>query len=215
MPPLAVVILAAGEGRRLGHGPKALVRLGGTTLVERQLAVARAVGDPVVIVLGAGAQTVVDHTDLTAATVVVNPDWARGMASSYAAGVTAAAGTGAESIMIMLVDQPGLHRAVVDRLVAAHRPDRITMASYGTDPVPAHPMIFATRHAVAAAELAAGDHGARAYLRAHPDLVDRVDCADLADGADLDTDADLQAWTDRTIMPVNGPDPAHSPQDRG
>lgn len=52
-------------------------------------------------------------------------------------------------------------------------------------------MIFATRHALAAAAQARADHGARDYLRAHPGIIDRVDCSDLTDGADIDTGTDL------------------------
>ncbi len=202
---LAVVILAAGEGRRLGRGPKALLTIDGRTLVERQLAIVRGVADPVVV-LGAEADRVITRTDLSDATVVVNPDWASGMASSLRAGVAAATEGGPEAIMIVLVDQPGLGPAVVDRLVTAHRPGRITVAGYGAPGVPGHPMIFATEHAVAAARQAEGDHGARAYLRSHPGLVDRVDCADLADGTDVDTETDLARWTITPLKPPERPD---------
>jgi nicotine blue oxidoreductase len=38
---------------------------------------------------------------------------------------------------------------------------------------------------------AVGDEGARAFIRAHPDLVDAVECGDIADAADIDSRADL------------------------
>ena len=53
---LAVLILAAGRGERLGHRlPKAFVTLGGQTLLERSLCVLEAVDDVAVIqpVIGA------------------------------------------------------------------------------------------------------------------------------------------------------------------
>jgi nicotine blue oxidoreductase len=46
------------------------------------------------------------------------------------------------------------------------------------------------------AESAVGDAGARRFLKAHPGLVDVVDCSDLADGADVDTKDKLHLLTD-------------------
>jgi CTP:molybdopterin cytidylyltransferase MocA len=43
--------------------------------------------------------------------------------------------------------------------------------------------------------LAAGDVGARPFLRAHPDLVTLVECADTGQPDDLDTPADLARLT--------------------
>ena len=77
------VLLAAGEGSRLG-GPKALVVLAGTRLVERGVALLRAGGTaPLVVVTGA-----VDVA-LPGVTTVHNPDWRSGMGSSLAAGLHA------------------------------------------------------------------------------------------------------------------------------
>ena len=57
------IILAAGKGSRLngssGESPKCLVKLGGTTLVERQIAALRASGiDEIVVVTGCQAERV-------------------------------------------------------------------------------------------------------------------------------------------------------------
>jgi nicotine blue oxidoreductase len=38
----------------------------------------------------------------------------------------------------------------------------------------------------AVADTVTGDAGARAFLRARPDLVDEVDCSDLSSGLDVD-----------------------------
>jgi len=43
--------------------------------------------------------------------------------------------------------------------------------------------------------LAAGDVGARPFLRAHPDLVTPVECADTGQPDDLDTPEDLDRLT--------------------
>src|SRR5215213_7834337 len=82
----AAVVLAAGGGRRYGM-PKALVEYDGSLLVERAVRTARAVCDPVLVVLGARAVDVWRRADLTGATVLANPDWETGMASSLRAGL--------------------------------------------------------------------------------------------------------------------------------
>ena len=68
MSTVAAVVLAAGGGRRYGM-PKALVEYDGSLLVERAVRTARAVCDPVLVVLGAQAVDVWQRTDLDGATV--------------------------------------------------------------------------------------------------------------------------------------------------
>ena len=51
-PPLAAAILAGGSARRLGGVDKATLRIGRDRIIDRQLALLRAVADPVFIVSG-------------------------------------------------------------------------------------------------------------------------------------------------------------------
>ncbi|WAH95717.1 nicotine blue oxidoreductase [Arthrobacter sp. MMS18-M83] len=202
--PTAGVLLAGGAGTRLGLGPKALLPFRGRTLVEL---LAKALLDggchEVVVVLGAGAEEVRRTTDLDGYLVVDNPEWASGMASSFRTGIAAAAH--GHNVLVALVDQPGLTPGVVARLLAAHRPGRVTAAGYAEDAIngsaPAklrrgHPLIIDAALRAEAAESAVGDAGARRFLKAHPGLVDVVDCSDLADGTDVDTKAQLHLLTD-------------------
>jgi nicotine blue oxidoreductase len=201
--PTTGVLLAGGAGTRLGLGPKALLPFRGRTLVEVLAKVLLDGGcHEVVVVLGAGAEDVRRATDLEGYLVVDNPEWASGMASSFRAGMSAAA---KGNVLVALVDQPGLSSAVVARLLAAHHPGRVTAAGYAeatftgghtTKLRRGHPLIIdaALRDEVAAS--AVGDAGARRFLKAHPGLVDVVDCSDLADGADVDTKAQLHLLSD-------------------
>lgn len=204
MTPTTAVLLAAGAGTRLGRGPKALLPFRGGTLVEHAAQALRDGGcTETVVVAGAGADQVAalqsGHPDtaLAAARVVVNDDWALGMGGSFRLGV-AAAGTG-HDVLVSLVDQPGVTAELVARLLAAHRPGRITAAGYApplrgsSSPGPkrGHPIIFSASLAAAAAASSTGDAGARLFLAAHPELIDVVNCSDLADGADVDTPQDL------------------------
>ncbi|MET4096197.1 nicotine blue oxidoreductase [Arthrobacter sp. UYCu712] len=187
------VLLAAGAGTRLGLGPKALLRFRGRTLVEVLADVLLAGGcREVVAVLGADAATVHAATDLSRHRVIANPDWAGGMGSSFRAGVAAAAPD--DHVLIALVDQPGLTTETVARLLASHRPGRVTAAAYrGTDGKlrRGHPLLLDSSLRAEAAETATGDAGARRFLQAHPELLDLVDCTDLSGGEDLDTPEQL------------------------
>ena len=199
-PRTTAVLLAAGAGTRLGRGPKALLPFRGRTLVEVLAGVLLDGGcREVVIVLGADAAKVRETTDLARYTVVENPDWQSGMGGSFRRGVTAAAAE--DHVLIALVDQPGLTAETVARLLAAHRPGRVTAAAYrapdGTGK-PAgplrrgHPLLLDATLRADAAESATGDAGARLFLQAHPGLIDLVDCTDQSGGEDLDTPDQLR-----------------------
>ncbi|MDR7084973.1 nicotine blue oxidoreductase [Arthrobacter ginsengisoli] len=183
------VLLAAGAGTRLGLGPKALLRFRGRTLVEVLADVLFAGGcREVVAVLGADAAGVRAATDLSRHRVIDNPDWVSGMGSSFRRGVAAAAPE--DDVLIALVDQPLLTPAAVARLLASHRPGRVTAAAYrGPDGTlqRGHPLLLDSTLRVEAAETATGDAGARFFLHAHPELIDLVDCSDLSRGEDLDS----------------------------
>jgi nicotine blue oxidoreductase len=187
------VLLAAGAGTRLGRGPKALLPFRGRTLVDVIAGVLLDGGcRDVVIVLGADAVRVRETADLAPYTVVHNPDWQSGMGGSFRLGVAAAAAD--DHVLVALVDQPGLTPETVSRLLAAHAPGRVTAAAYrGEDGVlrRGHPLLLDAGLRADAAESATGDAGARHVLRAHPELIDLVDCSDQSGGGDLDTPEQL------------------------
>ncbi|WP_427005945.1 nicotine blue oxidoreductase [Pseudarthrobacter sp. H2] len=192
-PGTTAVLLAAGAGTRLGLGPKALLRFRGRTLVEVLADVLLAGGcREVVVVLGADAARVRAATDLSRHRVIESPDWDTGMGGSFRLGVAAAAPD--DDVLVALVDQPGLTPATVARLLATHRPGRVTAAAYrGTDGKPrrGHPLLLDAALRPGAAASATGDAGARLFLQAHPELIDLVDCSDQSGGEDLDTPGQL------------------------
>jgi CTP:molybdopterin cytidylyltransferase MocA len=180
----AGLLLAAGGGRRYGM-PKALVDRDGTLLVEHGLATLRAAGcDPVVVVLGAAHEAVRARADLTGATVVTNPDWAQGMGSSLRVGLRTLTGATAEAVAVLLVDTPGITAEAVRRIADHAEPKALAVATYHGER--GHPVLLGRDHWAGVVELAAGDVGARPYLREHRDQVRTVACEDIADGTDLD-----------------------------
>ena len=174
---VAGVLLAAGEGSRFGR-PKALVELDGQTLAERGVTMLRAGGaDPVLIVTGAAP---VDLAPDRQVHTVRNEEWRTGMGSSLRAALRA------------LADQPLVGAAAVARLIAAYRAGAsVAVACY--DGQPRNPVLLAREHWPEVIATAAGDQGARAFLRSRPELVTLVECGDTGRPDDIDTPADLDA----------------------
>lgn len=180
---MAAVVLAAGGGRRYGM-PKALVEYEGSLLVERAVRTARAVCDPVLVVLGAQAVDVWRQADLGGATVLANKDWETGMASSLRTGLDGLRGWPGtvDAALVVLVDMPGMTPEALRHLAAGAAPDALAVATY--DGVRGHPVLLGRDHWAGVVETATGDEGARSYLAGHD--VTEVDCTGLADPADLD-----------------------------
>ena len=183
-PIVAAVVLAAGGGRRYGM-PKALVEYEGSLLVERAVRTARAVCDPVLVVLGAqarrrlaagrprrgrrpGQQGLGDRDGLLAAH---RPGRAARLAGPGRRGADHAGGHAGH-------DAGGPGEGAPRR----GRPDALAVATY--DGVRGAPRAARPRPLGRGDRDATGDEGARRYLAAHE--VTEVDCTGLADPTDLD-----------------------------
>ena len=183
---VAGILLAAGDGTRLGQ-PKATVELGGLTLAERGVRLLRDGGaDPLLVVTGAAP------VEIAGTHPVPNPDWPSGMGSSLAAGLRALGDGGdVTAAVIALADQPLIGPEAVRRLLAAHAGGAaVAVAAYAGRP--RNPVLIARGHWAAVLRLASGDTGARPFLRAHPELVTLVECGDVGRPDDIDTPQDLE-----------------------
>jgi CTP:molybdopterin cytidylyltransferase MocA len=186
------VLLAAGQGSRFGR-PKALVELDGQTLAERGIGMLRAGGaDPVLIVTGAAQVRLSPEYQVR---TVGNDDWRTGMGSSLCAALRALAGPDAAAdvgaAVVALADQPLVGAGAVSRLIAAYQAGAsVAVAAY--DGRPRNPVLLAREHWPEVIAMATGDQGARAFLRARPDLVTLVECGDTGRPDDIDTPADLE-----------------------
>jgi CTP:molybdopterin cytidylyltransferase MocA len=185
---VAGLVLAAGEGRRLGQ-PKALLEIDGERLVDRAVRVLHEGGcTPVYVVAGAAPLADVPLRAAVPVTVVDNPDWSTGMGSSVRRGLASVI---EDAVVIMVVDTPGIGPAAVRRLVEAHAAGA-TAAVATYDGTPRNPVLLARRHFADVSALAVGDIGARAFLASRPDVVTQVECSDVADPSDIDTPDDLR-----------------------
>jgi molybdenum cofactor cytidylyltransferase len=110
------LVLAAGSSNRLGR-PKQLLAFRGRTLLDAALEQARQCPfDQVLVTLGAAADDVRAHVDLTGVEVVDNHESATGCSSS----IVAALGhidPAADGLVLLLGDQPGVTVAAVEALL--------------------------------------------------------------------------------------------------
>lgn len=183
---IAAVVLAAGGGSRFtGPSHKLLADFRGKPVA--QWAVEHAAGahcDDLVVIIGA-----VDLRPVLPAgvTVIENPRWREGQASSLQAAVRHGVRAGYDAIVVGLGDQPLVPpetwRMIADSggplvsaVLAGHRspPMRIDKELWPLLPT-------------------AGDEGARVLIRSRPELLREIACP--GHGLDIDTLEDLPSWS--------------------
>ncbi len=193
-PRIAAIVLAAGKSSRMAPANKLFVQIDGRSLIEH--AVAAATGSQAattVVVLGNEADRVRAILAGRAATLVDNPDYASGLASSLRAGL-AAVPADCEGAVVLLADMPGVTSAHVDRLIAAFSPlEGRAICVAARNGKRGNPVLWAQRFF---AEMAAleGDQGARGLVRRHEESVCEVDMPDDGVLTDLDTPEALGAY---------------------
>lgn len=202
--PIAAVILAAGQSRRMGR-PKLLLPWGRGLLVDAVLSqVSQAGFDRAVLVSGAWRQQVEARAALYNTACAYNPDYGRGQSTSLQAGLTWLRGQSPQAAaMFIPADQPWLSSQLLDRLIAAwqqcSQPILLPRFSNGQRGNPAifSPSLFPQLMQIK------GDVGGRPLLQAHPELIAYLDLEDRAVLLDIDDEADY--------MKARGGD--HGPED--
>ena len=193
VPPVPAVLLAGGASQRLGQ-PKQLLRLAqfnGETLLDRAVHLAQEPGaDPVYVVLGALAEQIQHDAQLINCTVLLNLDWAEGMASSLRKGIRAVMEQlpKASAALLMVCDQPALSAEHLRQLLAIHyaEPEIVAASCYANRS--GVPVVVPSKLFSALLELH-GDQGARAVLQQAGLRVKEID---FPDGAwDIDSPEDL------------------------
>jgi CTP:molybdopterin cytidylyltransferase MocA len=187
---ISAILLAAGPGSRFGGG-KLLAPYRGRPLIEAALAnLADAPVDETVVVVGDDAARLLPVCEPYDVRIVENPDWQNGQSTSVRAGLLAL-GPEVRAAVVLLADQPLVAAGAVERLVAAFEEGaRVAVATYGGRR--RNPVLFSRAVWPLLLRELAGDEGARAVLRRHPELVKEIPCDEVGDPADVDTAEDLR-----------------------
>jgi molybdenum cofactor cytidylyltransferase len=180
------IVLAAGTGSRFG-ATKQLVEIEGKPLVRHAIDALRAANvDELIVVVGHDEEAVRAAIPEDA-TVVANPNYRDGQATSIAAALHDVDDT-SEAAVVLLADQPGVTDTDVARLIEGFRATRsqIVRLVFTDGPGPA----LLSREIYAEAGHLHGDAGARVLMASHPEWVHEVH-VDRPAPPDIDTADDL------------------------
>lgn len=197
MPPpapssVAILLLAAGESRRMGV-PKQLLPIQGKPMVRHAAEVARqATAGTVIVVVGAHAAEVNEALAGLDVECTSNPAWQEGLGSSLRHGMQRLSelAPAASAVLVLLADQPGIQADHLSALIEGHArfPAQVIASEHRgvTQPPVLFPQTwFARLHTLT------GDRGAKAILRDAGHEVRRIPLAALDD---VDTPEDYSAF---------------------
>ncbi len=189
---VGAVLLAAGEGARMGSRPKSLLELGGVPLVRRQLIALSGAGiDEVVVVLGHHADHIEPVVQDFPVSVVRNPQPADGQVSSLRVGLAALTGK-LDAVLVALADQPLIHAQDLNDLIGAYkkRPEGTQVVVPTVDGLPGNPVLFSTEVKEA---VLSGDArlGCKQWQAQHPEAVHRWVTSNRRYRTDVDTEDDV------------------------
>lgn len=191
---LAVIIPAAGAGRRMRGRDKLLEQIDGVALLARGVRRAEAVATQVIVTLPEAAAE--RHACLfgTTATVCEVSDASEGMAASIRTGMAALRGT-CDAVMILPADMPDITIKDMKQMLAqfAEHDGQMICRGHSKCGRAGHPVIFPP-DCFAALTTLTGDQGGRNILRQHAQRVVKVGLP--ADHAitDLDTPEAWEKW---------------------
>jgi len=192
---IEAIVLAAGQGERLG-AIKPLVSIDGEPALIRVIRAIRKAGvEAIIVVLGHAAETVQAQVDLTNCRVILNPRYENGMAGSLIRGIESVS-PAAQGVLIFHADMPTVRaetiRAVIQR---AKQGTRIAAPSYEAQrgfPVYLHRSCLQELMPTLT-----GDVGARRYISSHAEELVLVEVDDPGAIRDIDRPEDLGEKEDK------------------
>ena len=197
---LAVLLLAAGEGSRLGSIPKALLMLEGQSLLKRFCQTVQTLSPVEVLVVtgfhGPAIEAEVHHVkqelDLSI-NLVRNPNPELGQSSSVRLGLESLK-SNYDVLLVALGDQPAIGaREIIDLLVQFEKrtdPEEIILPLFGQQR--GNPVLLSKK--VIEAILATPAMVCRPFMDQHPELVRAFNTENDAYILDVDTPADIRKF---------------------
>lgn len=197
---LAVLLLAAGQGSRLGSHPKALLKQAGVTLLQRLLDAIQPF-NPVefIVVTGFHGEAIeqslaqMDSPFSRSIRFLRNPTPEVGQASSVRLGIEGV-NSNFDALMIALSDQPAITSAEIGQLISAfsqRSPDKEIVLPM-VDGQRGNPVLFSKK--ALQNTVAIPDLSCRAYMDAHPEQVQLWHTNNTAFVCDVDTPEDMKKY---------------------
>jgi len=195
---IGAVVLAAGQGVRMGGLAKSLIRLQGVALINRQLIALSGAGvDEVVVVTGHAREAVEAQVQSFPVTLAYNPAYADGQQGSVRVGLTALNGK-FDVVFVVLADQPLIGSGDLTELIAAFKKrPRGNVVVPVVDGQRGNPILLDD---VARAEIldSGTNLGCRNLIERQPELVFVHETTNTRFVTDLDTLDDVQQLAQRT-----------------
>ena len=165
---ISAIVLAAGKSERMGR-PKALLPIQGRTFLENILdAISRTSIEDTIVVLGHHRDQI--ERSMSLPSVVFNPDYERGMITSFQAGIRKLSWETAGAFLF-LVDHPLVESTTIESMIMNLAPNRIVLPTF--DRRRGHPVLFSSE--VLEEILALGpSEGANIVVRKNPDRIIEV-----------------------------------------
>ncbi len=189
---VAVILLAAGQSRRMRGRDKLLEPVGAGTMLEHACKAALASkADTVFVALPPQADARRARLAGLAVRPIDAPDFAEGMGGSLR-NAMAHIGPDFSAVIVALADMPEINAAHYDALIKAYNPaqNHEICRAQAEDGTQGHPVLFGRRFFEALGD-SHGDTGGKAVIRSCKDFV--VDVATEGQGASLDLDTP-EAW---------------------
>ena len=171
-PFISGILLAAGLSSRMG-APKQLLPFGESTIVETVVdSMLGAKFDEVIVVVGHRASEIREQLGTRPVSTVFNPNYREGMLTSAQTGIRGLQES--DAFALMLVDQPFITSALIDRVVDAYvQTDKgIALPSYNYKR--GHPVVFHQRYAGEILALGTDSGGVRTLFKKYSDDIHYV-----------------------------------------
>jgi molybdenum cofactor cytidylyltransferase len=187
--------LAAGDSSRMGGEPKQLLVYKGQSLMRRvtETALALQLG-PVVVVLGANREQIVPELAGLPVTLVDNPSWPSGQASSLKTGLAALYLTNKDiaAVLVLHTDQPLVSVGLLVHMLDIWKETSKGIVACRYDTQLSVPALF-SRDYIAELLQQEGDKGVKWVIGKHRD-----DCVEVpfeAGAIDLDSKRDVELFS--------------------
>ncbi len=185
------IILAAGEGKRMGK-VKLTLPLGDKQLIEWVLqAVKLTPLDKYFLVVRPEDKDIIKIGKAWGAEIVLNPDFRKGMSTSIKKALLKINTQEAEGFFLILGDQPLITSKIINKLIKSFSPGKEEIIVPYFKDKRGNPVLF---DICWKDELMAvtGDVGGRVLIKAHPEKVKRVNISDETILFDIDREEDYE-----------------------
>ena len=183
------IILAAGEGKRMGK-VKLTLPLGDKKLIEWVLQAAKLTPlDKYFLVVRPEDKDIIKIGKAWGAEIVLNPDFRKGMSTSIKKALLKINTQEAEGFFLILGDQPLITSKIINKLIKSFSPGKREIVVPYYKNRRGNPVLFDIYWKD---ELMAvtGDVGGRVLIRAHPEKIKRVNISDETILFDIDQEKD-------------------------